>query len=128
MAKKVKPTELGKVISKELKLYGEAVTQRLDQAGENSIKRLVSITKKTAPVNTGNYKKHIAWDISKESKLGNEYRWYVKPPDHRVTHLLVHGHATRNGKRTKANPFLQDALDTVLPEYEKAVEEAVKND
>ena len=45
---------------------------------------------------------------------------------HRLTHLLVHGHATRNGGRTKANPFLKNALDAVLPEYERAVEEAVK--
>ena len=54
------------------------------------------------------------------------YIWYVKAPDHRLTHLLVHGHATRNGGRTKANPFLKNALDDVLPEYERAVEEAVK--
>ena len=52
--------------------------------------------------------------------------WYVKAPDHRLTHLLVHGHATRNGGRTKPDPFLHNALADVLPEYEKAVEEAVK--
>ena len=57
-----------------------------------------------------------------------KYIWHVKAPDHRLTHLLVHGHATRNGGRTKADPFLQNALDTVLPEYETAVKEAVQSD
>ena len=55
-----------------------------------------------------------------------KFIWYVRPPDHRVTHLLVKGHATRNGGRTKADPFLRNALDQVLPEYEKAVEESLK--
>jgi hypothetical protein len=54
--------------------------------------------------------------------------WHVKAPDYRLTHLLVKGHATKDGGRTKANPFLQNALDQVLPEYEKEVEEAVKSD
>ena len=36
------------------------------------------------------------------------------------------GHATKDGKRTKANPFLKNAIDQVLPEYEAAVEEAIK--
>ena len=52
--------------------------------------------------------------------------WYVKAPDHRLTHLLVRGHATKDGGRTKADPFLENALDVVLPEYEQNAREAVK--
>jgi hypothetical protein len=40
----------------------------------------------------------------------------------------VHGHATKNGGRTRADPFLHNALGHVLPEYERAIEEAVQND
>lgn len=128
MAKKIEPSALGKAISEELKIYREEVVERIDKAGEKSIKRLAKLTRQNAPVRTGDYKKHISWKLSKESKFGNKYTWFVKSPDHRLTHLLVHGHATSTGDRTKANPFLHNALDIVLPEYEKAVEEAVKND
>ena len=53
--------------------------------------------------------------------------WYVKAPDYRLTHLIVHGHATKDGGRTRGNPFLKNALDEVLPEYEREVEEVLKN-
>ena len=55
-----------------------------------------------------------------------KFVWHVKAPDYRLTHLLVHGHATKTGGRTKADPFLHKALDVVLPEYEQAVKEACK--
>ena len=53
--------------------------------------------------------------------------WYVKAPHYRLTHLLVHGHAKKDGGRVQGDPFLQNALDEVLPEYERAVEEGLKN-
>ena len=52
----------------------------------------------------------------------------MKAPCHRLTHLLVHGHETRDGGRTRPDPFLKNALDRVLPEYERDVEEAIKGD
>ena len=62
-----------------------------------------------------------------KSARGSSYIWYVRAPAHRLTHLLVHGHATKDGGRTKGDPFLKNALDEVLPEYEQRVEEAIKN-
>jgi hypothetical protein len=74
---------------------------------------------------TGTFKKNIAWKEVNKGLGDKKYVWHVKAPDHRITHLLVHGHATRNGGRTKANPFLRNALDQVLPAYEKEVKEAL---
>ena len=91
------------------------------------MKKLVKRTKASAPVGErGKFKKAIAM---KEEDAGNgskKFIWYVKPPEHRLTHLLVHGHATKDGGRTKANPFLKNEVDVVLPEYEQAVEEVIK--
>lgn len=130
MAKSIKPGDLGAAISQELTIYGKEVQEKVDNIGRESIKKLVKLTRETAPVGErkgGNFAKSIA---SKEVKgvRGSSFIWYVKPPNHRLTHLLVHGHATKDGGRTKANPFLKKALDTILPEYEKGIEEAVKND
>lgn len=126
MSKAVKPEDLGKAIQAELKLYSERVVQRANEAGRTSANKLKKLTKATAPVASGSFRKNIA---VKEVDAGHgmkKYIWHVKAPDHRLTHLLVHGHATRNGGRTKTDPFLTNALNTVLPEFEKAMEEATK--
>lgn len=125
MAKTISPNALAGAIGKELKLYSEDVRERVDAAGNKAIKKLVKLTRATAPVLSGSFQSNIT---SKRVKgvSGDSFIWGVKAPDHRVTHLVVHGHATPKGGRTWANPFLKDAMDAVLPEYEKDVEEAVK--
>ncbi len=127
---KIKPVDLGKAIQKELKLYHTRVVERVDTASEAAAKELVARTKKTAPrgKRRGKYRRAITYSLLKHSLNGSTYVWHVKSPEHRLTHLLVHGHATRNGKRTKANSFLEEAVDAVLPEYEHAVEEALADD
>lgn len=128
MAKTIKPEELGAAIQKELTMYSEGVAERVNAAGKTAAEKLRKLTKATAPVASGDFRKHIA---IKEVDAGHgtkKYIWHVKAPDHRLTHLLVHGHATKNGGRTKGDPFLKNALETVLPEYEQAVKEAVQND
>jgi len=128
MAKTIKPEELSEAIKQELTMYSKLVTEGVDAAGLESIKKLVKLTKATAPVgNRGSFKRNIT---SKEiaNPIGTKtYVWGVKAPDYRLTHLLVHGHATKDGGRTKADPFLANALDQVLPEYERRVEEVIKN-
>ena len=127
MAKSIKPGDLGAVIGQELTMYHAEVVEKLDAAGDAAVKKLAKITKATAPKGArGSFRRSIASKRLKKDERGSTHVWYVKPPDHRLTHLLVHGHATKDGGRTKADPFLKDALDTVLPEYEEAVKEAIK--
>ena len=125
MSKSVRPEELGAAIQKELTIYSKGVTERVNAAGRASANKLRKLTKASAPVASGDFRKHIA---IKEVDAGDgmkKFIWHVKAPDHRLTHLLVHGHATKNGGRTKGDPFLENSLKVVLPEYEKAVEEAL---
>lgn len=127
MAKGIKPADLSAAIEEQLTVYHEGVIQRVNTASEAAVKKLVKLTKATAPVGyRGKFKRSITSGVKKKTKRGNTYAWYVKPPEHRLTHLLVRSHATKDGGRTKANPFLKNAVDTVLPEYEKNVEEAAK--
>lgn len=124
---RVRPDDLGAAIAAELTTYSKGVTDRVNECGREAIKKLVTLTKTRAPKGArGSFKKSIA---SKELDAGHGMKtfvWYVKGPDSRLTHLLVHGHATKNGGRTKADPFLANALDQVLPEFEKDIEEAVR--
>ena len=127
MAKRTKPKDLADAIEQELTVYHKRVTERVNAAGEEAVKDLVKKTKATAPKRTGRFRKNIA-SKTEETPRGNKYTWYVKAPDYRLTHLLVHGHAKADGGRVPGDPFLRNAVDEVLPKYEQAVEEAVKND
>lgn len=126
MAKTIKPSALDEELQKQLSLYHEDVIKGVNEAGDEAMKKLVKLSKAAAPVDTGDFKKAIT---SKTVDGGNgmkSFIWYVKAPLHRLTHLLVHGHAKKGGGRVPGDPFLQNALDQVLPEYEQKVKEAVK--
>lgn len=128
MAKGINVADLGNAIARELTLYHQDVTEQIDKLSETSVKKLVTLTRQTAPVGKrGDFRKSIASTRLEKKRNGSTYAWYVKPPNHRLTHLLVNGHATKDGGRTKADPFLQNALDVVLPEYETNVERTLKN-
>ena len=127
MAKTIGLEDLGAAISEELTVYHENVVEAMDAAGDKAVKALVKKTKPTAPKDRGEFRKAISSKRLEKTNRGSKHVWYVKAPHHRLTHLLVHGHAKRDGGRTKADPFLKNALEQVLPEYEKDVEEALQN-
>lgn len=128
MAKPVKPADLGAAIAQELEIYHQDVIKRVNQCSDEAVKALVKKTKATAPKKSGAFRRSIAGKRLEKGNRGDRFVWYVKAPHYRLTHLLVHGHAKRGGGRVKGDPFLADALDEVLPAYEKAVTEAVNND
>lgn len=128
MAKTVKPDNIWAAIEEELKLYHEDVLDKVDRLSEEAAKELVKKTKATAPKGKrGSFKKNIASKRLFKNSRGSTYVWYVKAPDYRLTHLLVHGHATKDGGRARGSYFLHNALNEVLPKYEKNVKEAIQN-
>lgn len=128
MANGIGPEQLAEAIEQELSLYSGRVLGGIETASHDAAKKLVKLTRAKAPVgHRGRYKKSISqmpWNVGRFSR---GRIWYVRAPDYRLTHLLVKGHAKKDGGRTRANSFLQDALDEVLPEYERRVEEVIKN-
>lgn len=124
--------DLGDAIAETLTVYGKETQDKVNKAGRKAIKEVVRKTKDTAPFNARAYHEHYADMITsktEKTRTGDEkHIWYARSPGHRLTHLLVRGHETRDGGRTRADPFLQNALDDVLPDYEKDVREAVKSD
>lgn len=127
MAGNISPNNIAQAIEQELTMYHQDVLNKVNAAGEVAVKALVKKTKATAPKLTGRFRKNIA-SKKEVGRRGNRYIWYVKAPDYRLTHLLVNGHAKAGGGRVEGDPFLQNALDEVLPEFEHAVEEAISND
>ena len=125
-ARKVKPQNLAAALQQILEKYGEEVDDGVEKVTARAMDDLVKQTRATAPVLTGSFKSNIAGKKTTDFK-GSEYTWYVKDPDYRITHLAVHGHANADGSRTPGNPFLHNALKTVLKKYEADLEEVIIN-
>lgn len=123
--------DMGKVLSEQLRLYGANVQKQVNELTAKAADDLVRITKDTAPYNAKAHHRHFVDCIAKKTEKNHisnvRQIWYVKAPCYRLTHLLVHGHAKKNGGRTSADPFLKNAYDKAIPEYEKAVEEVIRN-
>lgn len=125
MAKKsvVQVKDLDVEISELLSSYHNGINDGVDFYSQKAVKDLAKITKATAPKGArGSFRKHITSGVKKKTRFATTYAWYVKAPDYRLTHLLVHGHATRDGGRTKGDPFLHNALQQVLPAFEAGVQ------
>lgn len=121
------PDKFSAALMEQLTLLHENVIEEVDSAGEAAIKKLVKLTKASAPEREGSFKRAITYRKESEG-YGRcaKFVWGVKSPHHRLTHLLVHGHATRNGGRTAGDPFLEKALNSVLTEYEQDVRRIIE--
>lgn len=126
MSKTIKPSDLGAAIMQELELYHEDVIEKVNEAGRDASKKMLKQTKANAPKASGDFAKSLAVAEEDNGRGMKRFTLHARAPKHRVFHLLVHGHAKKNGGRVPGDPFLQNAVDAVLPEYEKAVEEALQ--
>lgn len=129
MAEKIAPDALSVELGKSLGQYGRLVVQYVNLATQNAAKDLVNLTKATAPKRRGQYRRKIKAHRLETRADGSEtWEWYVDGKEYRLTHLLVHGHQTRNGGRTKADPFLSNAVAKVYADYEAKVHDIIEKD
>lgn len=132
---RIRPDEIGQEVTRILDIYSRDVQDGVADITEENTRLLVKLTKKTAPIGgrNGQYKKNITGNFRdiRQAKTLRKRKvqgiWYVKAPDYRLTHLLVYGHATRDGDRTTPNPFLQNAVDVVIPKFEQEMEALLRN-
>lgn len=113
--------------------YGEDVASEVRKAVDVTAKELVSETKRTAPKRAiggrpaGTFANHISSKIGRNTPNAYSKIWYVRSPEYRLTHLLAHGHALRQGGRWGGDPFLANAARTHSAKFEKRVKEAIGN-
>lgn len=121
--------QLSEAIQKELTLYNRNVVDGIKKHAKKSMSQLVKQTRATAPVGKRkrHYKDNIASKKLSENDRGVSYVWYVRGSDYRLSHLLEHGHALKNGGRTKATHFIENASEPIIKDYIKQVEEVIKN-
>lgn len=122
---------LAAAIEHELQSYSDAVSEKIGEAVEtvanevnDEIKQHVTFRQPTGKyVNAFRVKK-----LNTGSKLNHSRVWHVIGPQYRLTHLLEHGHALRNGGRVRAFPHIKYGEELaelrMLELTEKAVQDA----
>lgn len=116
---------LNKAITGALEEYNTDVQSKIRTLVDNAMRKLVKLTKATAPRDTGEYVKHIASKKSSDTSTKYAKTWYVRGERAYLTHLLNFGHAKVNGGRVPGTHFLDYAKKQVIEEYLEAVKEAV---
>lgn len=131
MSKRINPEELSDALGQVLTLYADDVTSRINAVGEATMKDLVRETRRTAPKDSGDYRKAIT-STRVRGLAGDRFIWYARGKVGRLTHLLVHGHdVVRDGRvvgRAKGNSFLERALARLIPDYLSRVEGVLGDD
>lgn len=118
--------------SEILNPYSLAAQVAMKRGIDRTARNMVAETKATANRDGGKWKgfpkhreagvfaKHHAWRGRGEG-VRHMAIWYVKSPEYRLTHLLVHGHGLvvfgkPTGKRTRGFPWLAQAAQRAQAE------------
>ena len=119
--------DLDKAIAELLDSYSAEVRHKVYYATKETIEKLVKLTKERAPRKTLKYKgkirkegtfaRRITSIMQDNGNHGSKGIWYVKSPDYRLTHLIVHGHQLRNGGRAQGNDFLEKSVEEASRDY-----------
>lgn len=125
----ISPEQLSAAIQEELGVYGDSIRDGVDKEAEKAIKKLVSDTKAAAPVgHRGKFKRAITYVKGSGGVRSPSYVWGAKAPEHRLVHLLVHGHATRDGGRVGSKLPLASLLAEAEKEFEAGVRRIIEHD
>ncbi|MBC5996375.1 hypothetical protein EAI30_10205 [Romboutsia ilealis] len=120
---------LADTLYKELKSYSEDVTESVKKITEEVAVDLVKRTKADAKIGRrrGKYKKAIASKTKYENKYKKIKVWYVKQPEHRLAHLLNHGHKSKDGGFVKGDNHITKNEKIAIKELETKIERVVKD-
>lgn len=126
MARKVKVDKLADEMTKILKEYAEVTSDGVKKAVRKSGRQVKNDIKAGAPSKSGDYKK--SWVTKKVSESSNSLVVTVYSKNrYQLAHLLEHGHAKRNGGRTRAISHIAPAEADGIKLLEEEIKRSIKN-
>ena len=119
---------LSDAIMEELNLYHQNIDAGIKKAISECSNQFVKDTKRDAPRGTRQkYYKHIARKNSVNKPHKYTDVWYVKDPEYRLTHLIVKGHATRDGDQTIAQDFITPNYEKMERKLDEEIKEVIES-
>ena len=113
-------------VMKQLNDYAELTTEGMKKAVNDAGKTVRKEIQAGAPVKSGKYKK--SWTVKKTDESSTKLEVTVHSRDrYQLAHLLEHGHAKRNGGRTKAIPHIAPAEELGVEQLERDIERCIKD-
>ena len=129
MSKNIKVDELEDALKKYLDEYGENIEEGVKEATDTITKEAVKEIKKTSPRSKKTRKTPYYKGWTKQAGKQNKGKYTIKihnKTNYQLTHLLEFGHATRNGKRTKAIPHIRPLEEKYSKLYEEKLTTVIK--
>lgn len=121
----IKVDQLSKEIMARLDTYTADIVEGMNTAGQRVAREGVAELLSASPKRTGKYRR--GWSVKVEPTYRGPMRFTLHNKERpRLTHLLEHGHATRDGGRTQAQPHIDPVGDKVAADYYAAVEEVIR--
>lgn len=129
MSKNIKAEELESTLKQYLNEYQEEIGKAVKETTDDITKEAVKEIKKTSPRRKGTRKNPYYKGWTKQTGKQNKGKYIVKihnKTNYQLTHLLEFGHATRNGKRTKAIPHIRPLEEKYNKIYEEKLTTVIK--
>lgn len=129
MSKTIKVEELEKAIMDYLQEYKENVDEDVETTTDSITKEAVQELKQTSPKREGTRDNPYWKGWTKQKGKTNRGRYTVKihnKTNYQLTHLLEFGHATRDGKRTEAQPHIRPLEEKYKKLYEQKITTVIK--
>lgn len=110
---KIDIDKLANAVMVELNAYRDVTIEGMKKAVTETAKQTAAELRSTSPKGaTGDYASH--WSYKRDKALKGRYKYnmvvHSRKPEYRITHLLEHGHARRNGgRKVKAIPHIKRA-------------------
>lgn len=128
--KKISVEQLREEVDKILKDYSNDVDEALDKASVTYAKITTRELSSASPIGKdtpkpGKYSKGWGYKKHKSKKSVGATVWNIS--DYRLTHLLEHGHALRQGGRSPAIVHIKPIEENITKEFESEVKDRLQN-
>ena len=123
---KIQPDQLASEVMKALNEYQDLSTETMKKAVKKAGTTVKNEIKHTAPQKTGRYARSWTSRATAETATSLQVTVY-SPSRYMLAHLLEHGHAKRNGGRTRAFPHIAPAEEVGEEQLLTEIEKGLKN-
>lgn len=122
---RIEPADLQRVVNGILSDYAEDVREAVDEATtETAADAVKKLKTNSMPFKDNTYSKGWTKTVTR-NRLYSQATVYNRT-EGRLTHLLEHGHALRNGGRARAFPHIAPVNDQVPEVFEEKLEAALR--